>query len=155
MTTNIQYLSQEKINELKAELNDLKTKKRKEITESLEFAKSLGDLSENAEYQEAREMQANVEQRISDLEAILKDAIIVSTNHKDIVGMGSTVIVKVEPGKETKEFQVVGSEEANVLVGKISNLSPLGTALVGKKVGSTVTVNTPKGAVQYKILEVK
>lgn len=155
MTTNIQYLSQEKLNELRAELNELKTVKRKEVTESLEFAKSLGDLSENAEYQEAREMQANCEQRITDLETILKDAIVVSSDNKGIVGMGSVVVVKTEPGNEKKEFQVVGSEETNVLAGKISNLSPLGMALVGKKVGSTVTVNTPKGATQYKIVEIK
>ncbi|HBM46085.1 MAG: transcription elongation factor GreA [Parcubacteria group bacterium GW2011_GWF2_38_76] len=155
MTTNVQYLSQEKLNELRAELDDLKTRKRKEITESLEFAKSLGDLSENAEYQEAREMQAGVEQRITDLEAILKDAVVVSADHKGIIGMGSIVVVKTEPGKETKEFQVVGSEEANVIMGKISNLSPIGMALVGKKVGMTITVNTPKGAIQYKIIEIK
>lgn len=155
MTTNVQYLSKEKIDELRAELNDLKTRKRKEITESLEFAKSLGDLSENAEYQEAREIQANVEQRIADLEAILKDAVIVSADNKGIVGMGSIVVVKTEPGKETKEFQVVGSEETDILAGKISNLSPLGMALVGKKSGSVVTVNTPKGSVQYKITAIK
>lgn len=155
MTKNIQYLSQEKINELKAELENLKTVKRKEITESLEFAKSLGDLSENAEYQEAREMQANVEQRIMDLEEILKEAVVVSTDHRGVVGMGSVVVVKVGSDKETKEFQVVGSEEANVIVGKISNLSPIGTALMGKKVGATVTINTPKGVVEYKIVEIK
>jgi transcription elongation factor GreA len=155
MIKNIQYLSQEKIDELKAELEDLKTRKRKEITESLEFAKSLGDLSENAEYQEAREMQANVEQRIMDLEEILKEAVVVTTDHKGIVGMGSVVVVRVGAGKESKEFQVVGSEEANVAVGKISNLSPLGIALMGKKEGSAVTVNTPKGPVEYKIVEIK
>ena len=155
MTQNIQYLSQEKFDELKRELEELKTKKRKEVTESLEFAKSLGDLSENAEYQEAREMQANVEQRIVDLEAILKDAVIVSGNSKDVVGMGSKVVVRNEAGKETKEFQVVGSEESNIMIGKISNISPLGSSLMGKSVGDIVTVNTPKGSVQYKILEIK
>ena len=153
MTSNIQYLSQDKLNELKKELEELKTKKRKEVIESLEFAKSLGDLSENTEYQSAREMQANVEQRISELESILKDAVIVSGNSKDVVGMGSVVVVKTD--KDTKQFQVVGSEEANVIIGKISNNSPLGQALVGKREGETVSVATPKGNVQYKIIEIK
>lgn len=155
MTKNIEYLSQQKFGELKKELEELKTKKRKEVTESLEFAKSLGDLSENAEYQEAREMQVNVEQRISDLEAILKDAVILSGAGKDSISMGSKVVLKVEPGKETKEFQIVGSEESNISLGKISNLAPLGAALVGKKVGDIVSVTTPKGIVQYKIVEIK
>ena len=155
MTSNIQYLSEDKIKELKKELEELVNKKRKEVIESLEFAKSLGDLSENAEYQEAREMQANVEQRIIDLEAILKDAIVVSGNSKDVVGMGSVVIVRNEANKESKQFQVVGSEETNIVLGKISNVSPLGTALIGKRVGEVVSVNTPKGTVQYKIIEIK
>lgn len=155
MTSNIQYLSEDKIKELKKELEELVNKKRKEVIESLEFAKSLGDLSENAEYQEAREMQANVEQRIIDLEAILKDAVVVSGNSKDVVGMGSVVIVRNEANKESKQFQVVGSEETNIVLGKISNVSPLGTALIGKRVGEVVSVNTPKGNVQYKIIEIK
>jgi len=154
MTQNIEYLSQEKFEELKKELDILKTKKRKEVTESLEFAKSLGDLSENAEYQEAREMQANVEQRISLLENLLKDAVILSANSKDLVGLGSIVVV-TNDAKEVKQFQVVGSEESDISMGKISNISPLGSSLMGKKAGDVVVVNSPKGPIQYKIKEIK
>lgn len=155
MIKNIQYLSQEKFNELKKELEELKTVKRKEVTESLEFAKSLGDLSENAEYQEAREMQVNVEQRVAVLENIIKDAVIVSANNKDFIGMGSIIVVKNEADKEAKQFQIVGSEESDILTGKISNVSPLGAALMSKKVGEVVSLTTPKGPVKYKIIEIK
>ncbi len=155
MNQNIEYLSQQKFDELKKELETLKTIKRKEITESLEFAKSLGDLSENAEYQEAREMQVNVEQRISELETMLKDAIILSENSKDLVCLGSTVTVLRENEKEEKEFMVVGSEESNVAIGKISNISPIGSALMGKKEGDTISVLTPGGVVKYQIKKIK
>lgn len=154
-TKDIQYLSEEKFNELKKELEDLTTIKRKEIAENLGFAKSLGDLKENAEYHEAREAQANLEDRISLLEKILKEAVIVSGNNKDAVGLGSVVSIKNESNKETKKFQIVGSEEAKILAGKISNTSPLGYSLMGKKVGSIINVTTPKGQVQYKIVEIK
>ncbi|MEI6296465.1 MAG: transcription elongation factor GreA [bacterium] len=155
MNTNVQYLSPEKIKELKAELEELVIKKRKEVVESLEFAKSLGDLSENAEYQEARELQRNVEERVAEIETILKNVVVVSGHTKGLVGMGSVVELNNEKTKDSKKYQVVGSEESNVSLGKISDVSPLGSALIGKKVGDIVTVNTPKGAVQYKITEIK
>ncbi len=155
MNKNIEYLSREKFEELKKELDNLVTVKRKEITESLEFAKSLGDLSENAEYQEAREMQANVEQRILEIEKLLKEAVILSSGDKNIVGIGTTVVVSLGDKKETRELKIVGSEEADALSGKISNVSPLGSSLFGKKVGDVVSVTTPKGQTKYKIVELK
>lgn len=150
-----QYLSKEKYNELAKELEFLRTEKRKEVAEKLEFAKSLGDLSENAEYQEARDEQANVEDRIMNLEAILKSAEIVSQKSGGTVGIGSTVVVKKKGAKEEKEFQIVGSEEVDMTSGKISNKSPLGSALLNKAKGDEATVSTPSGEVKYTIVNVK
>lgn len=150
-----QYLTKEKIEEFKKELETLRTTRRKEVAESLEYAKKLGDLSENAEYQEAREEQAEVEDRINHLEAILKTAIIIDERHSDTVGIGSTVQVQKEGESDTKKYKIVGSEEANMLEGKVSNLSPLGQALMNKKKGDTVAFNTPKGKVSYKILSIE
>lgn len=153
MTDNTKYLTPEKFKELEKELDDLKTKKRKEVAYNLEYARSLGDLSENAEYQEAREMQATVEDRIAIIENTLKTAEIVSDHRSDVVSMGSTVTVeKNGGGKQT--FTIVGSEEVNTSLGKISNHSPIGSALVGKKKGDEVSIKTPKGVVSYRIVSV-
>lgn len=151
-----QYLTKEKIEEFKKELDTLRTTRRKEVAESLEYAKKLGDLSENAEYHEARSEQAEVEDRINHLEAILKTAITIADDRQgDTVGIGSTVQVVKEGESENKKYKIVGSEEANMLEGKVSNLSPLGQALIGKKKGDTVGFNTPKGKVNYKILSIE
>jgi transcription elongation factor GreA len=149
-----QYLTSEKMQEFKKELNFLKTEKRKQVAENLEYAKKLGDLSENAEYHEARQVQAEVEDRISHLENILKTAIVLDEGSVsgDIVRIGSSVKVQKEGEKETREYKIVGSEEADMAQGKVSNLSPLGVALVGKKKGDKVTVNTPKGKTVYTLL---
>jgi len=150
-----EYLTREKFEELKNELTNLKTVRRKEIAESLEYARSLGDLSENAEYQEAREMQAATEERIAKLESILKSAKIVAHKEGDVVSMGSTVTIQKEGAKEAREYKIVGSEEANVHERKISYLSPLGEALMGKKKGGDFTFMTPNGKQHYKIIDVK
>lgn len=150
-----EYLTQEKFNELQMELHDLKTVKRKEIAEHLEHARSLGDLSENAEYHEAREDQAQVEARILQLETILKNAVIVKHASGDIVEIGSEVVVTKEGENTPNTFTLVGSEEADISVGKISHNSPLGGALFGKKKGETFEFQTPKGTVKYKIVDVK
>ncbi len=150
-----EYLSREKFDELKKELDHLKTVRRKEIAESLEYARSLGDLSENAEYQEARELQAAAEERIGKLEAILKSAKIMNHKQGDIVSMGSTVQIRKEGEKETHEYKVVGSEEANVHERKISYLSPLGEALMGKKKGDSFIFTTPNGKQSYSIVSVE
>jgi len=152
-----EYLTKEKYEELKKELNFLITTRRKEIANQLEFAKSLGDLSENAEYHEAREQQAISEDRIRKIESVLKNAEIISGHKKnDVVEVGSTVIVKKEREKENKEFTLVGSEEADTALGKISHNSPLGHALRGMKKGEEFVFQTPNGSkLKYKVISIK
>lgn len=155
MSDEKQYLSKEKYKELMTELETLKTVKRKEIAEKLEYAKSLGDLSENAEYQEAREEQASVEDRILNLEAILKSAEIVSKTSGSTIGIGSKVTVRKGSERTDREYTIVGSEEADAALAKISNKSPIGEALIGKKKGEEVICHTPGGDIKYKVMDVK
>jgi transcription elongation factor GreA len=150
-----ELISQEKFEELKKELEFLHTTRRKEVAEQLEYARSLGDLSENAEYQEAREMQAAVEERVQKLEAILKNAKIVTAGKSDIIGMGATVVVQKQGGDDKHTYHLVGAEEADMMAGKISYHSPLGNALLGKKKGDEFSFHTPKGTQKYKILKVE
>ncbi len=152
MTTD--YLSKEKHAELTAELEDLKMTRRKEVAERLEFAKSLGDLSENAEYHAAREEQAEIEDRITQLENLLKNSEIIAIHHSVAVEIGSALTVE-KMGEGTKlKLMIVGSEETDVHNGKISSQSPIGAALLGKKKGETAEVQTPKGTVTYKIISI-
>lgn len=153
MTGEKQYLSREKYDELKKELDQLTHQRRKEIAEQLEAAKSLGDLSENAEYHAAREAQVAVEERVMAIEEVLKNAVIMSSKHKtDSVGIGSVVTLK--KGKEEKTYTIVGSEETDIGSGKISNKSPLGGAMFGKKQGDTFTYKTPQGDVRCEIIAI-
>lgn len=154
MTENTKYLTTEKFKELEKELIELKTTRRKEVAANLEYARSLGDLSENAEYQEAREMQATIEDRIASIENTLKTAEIVSDHRSDVISMGSTVTVEKQSDKSTQKWKIVGSEEVNTTEGKISNHSPIGSVLIGKKKGDIVAVTTPRGQVSYKIVAV-
>ncbi len=156
MSTEVQYLTTEKFDELKKELDQLKTERRKEVAEQLEYAKRLGDLSENAEYHQAREEQAIVEDRIGRLEDLLKNAVIAASSGGDIITVGSTARLTKE-GDNTRSFiyTIVGSEEADMAQGKISNASPLGAALIGHKAGDVVSVATPKGKVDYTIELIK
>ncbi len=149
------FLTQEKFEELKKELDHLKTVRRKEVAESLEYARSLGDISENAEYQEARDMQAAIEERIQYLEQVIKEAKIVANPKKgDVVGLSSEVTIQKEKEKETHTYVIVGSEEANIHEHKLSYLSPLGEALMGKAKGDTFTFETPGGKQTYTLLKV-
>ena len=150
-----ELMSQEKFEELTKELNELRTTRRREVAQQLEYARSLGDLSENAEYQEAREMQAEVEERIGKLENILKNAKIVRAGKGDTVSMGSLVIVQPLQGLERHTYTIVGAEEADILAGKVSYHSPLGAALLGKKKGDEFSFHTPRGTQKYKILKVE
>jgi len=150
-----EYLTKDKFEALEKELEHLKKTRRKEVAESLEYAKSLGDLSENAEYQEAREMQENLEERIAKLEAVLQSAVIVSERHGGNVGVGSTVVVKRAGENATRTYRIVGSEEANTAEGKISNRSPLGVALIGKKKGEMASFMAPKGNISYEIVSIE
>jgi transcription elongation factor GreA len=150
------YLTPEKFEELKKELENLKTVRRKEVAESLEYARSLGDLSENAEYQEARDMQAAIEERINYLEQVIKEAKIVAHDKKgDIVGLGSVVTIQKDKDKANHTYTIVGSDEANIHQGKLSYLSPLGEALMGKGKGDAFTFETPVGKQSYKVLKVE
>jgi|SRR3989344_1176951 len=150
-----EYLTKEKFNELEQELAFLKTAKRKEVADALEYAKSLGDLSENQEYQEARDAQAVLEDRIKHLEQVLKIAAIVSTQNSNIVAVGSVVTVEKEGDKSHKSYTIVGSEEANVAKGLISIRSPLGVGAMGKKKGDSFSFETPSGTMSYKIIDIK
>jgi len=150
---NDQIISQEGYDKLKEELDNLTTVKRKEIAERIERAKELGDLSENAEYSEAKDAQALNEGKILELMGILKNVTVVqSVNGGDEVLMGSKIIVKSDKGE--KEYTIVSFNEADPLNGKISNESPLGVAFLHKKKGDIVEVQTPKGVVKYKIMKI-
>jgi transcription elongation factor GreA len=156
MTDQQSFLTPEKFTELRHELDHLKTVRRKEVAESLEYARSLGDLSENAEYQEARDMQAAIEERITHLEKVIKEAKIVSHDKKgDIVVMGSTVTIVKDKEKDGRTYTMVGSEEANIHDHKLSYLSPLGEALMGKAKGDEFIFETPTGKQKYKVLKVE
>lgn len=148
------YITEEKKKELEAELEHLKGPKRKEVLDVLAYAKSLGDLSENAEYHQAREDQGKLEARIKEIEHILKSSQIAGKAGGDTIGIGSKIVVQKEGDKEKRDFILVGSQEADMAEGKISNRSPFGEALFGKKKGDVVSFETPKGKVNYKILDV-
>ena len=149
------YLSRESIESLKKKLQELKTKKRREIAQRLQEAKDLGDLSENAEYFEAKEAQSLNENRIAELEELLKNVVMIETSSKeDIVRIGSTIEVKSDKnGAEV--FSIVGSAEAKPQEGKISNESPLGRAFLGRKIGEEIEIKTPSGITKYKIIKIE
>jgi len=148
----MKYISPEKFKELRETLNKLR-ENRKEISKQIQEAQERGDITESAEYAEAKESQAFNEGKIKELEQFLGEAIIVTKKHKcDYVEVGCTVIVKNSESK--KEFVLVGSEEANPSQGMISNESPLGRAFLGKKKGEEVIVQTPNGKIHYKILDI-
>ncbi len=156
--SNTEYLSKEKFKQLTAELDELKSKKRKEIAEELEFAKSLGDLSENAEYHDAREAQATLEERISQLESVLASAQIVGEHHSSVAEVGSVVTIQKvgdKSDKAKKKYSIVGSEEADYETGKISFKSPLGEALLGKKKGDEFEFKAPAGSVKYVVVSIE
>ena len=137
--------------ELEVELEQLKSR-RGEIADKIAEARDYGDLSENAEYDAAREEQGLVESRIAEIEDILMNADLIKGGSKSKVGLGSTVELKT--GKKTVVYTVVGPVEANPLEGKISDESPIGEAIFGKKVGDTATITTPKGEVTYEIVKI-
>jgi transcription elongation factor GreA len=149
------YLSKEKFDELTTELEHLKTVRRREIAEQLEYARSLGDLSENAEYEEARNLQAASEDRIRIIENELARARIIEHTKGNAVSLGSVVTIQKQGEKEEHVYEIVGSAEANMQEHKISHLSPLGSALMEKKKGELFTFETPKGSQKYKIVAIK
>ncbi len=142
---------------LEEELEDLKVVKRKEVAEKIKEAREQGDLSENAEYDSAKEEQRDIEARIEELEGILKNAEVVIDEDYDAesINVGCDVKVYDMTYEEEIEFKIVGSTEANSLEGKISNESPVGKALIGKKVNDIVDVETQAGVMQYKVLQIE
>lgn len=148
-----EYVSPEGLEKLKKELEELKTVRRREIAERLEAAKALGDLSENAEYQEAKETQSLNESTIQELEDMLRNAVVIKKpTNATTVQIGSTIQVDSEHGRE--QFTIVGSEEADPLSGKISNESPMGGAFLGHAPGETIAIKSPRGNTSYKILKI-
>ncbi len=149
-----ELLTKENKEALELELKELSGPRRKEIISAVEYAKSLGDLSENAEYHAAREAQGKLEDRIQQIEYTLKYGEVVERSSDGSITVGSTVIVTKAGETNTRTFQIVGSEETDMLSGKISYKSPIGQALHGHKAGEVVTVATPKGDTEYKIISV-
>ena len=150
-------MSAEGLKDLEKQLEYLKNVRRAEVAQKLKEARSFGDLSENAEYDAAKDEQRDIEARIEELEAILKNAEVVVEDEVDLnkINVGCAVKVYDITFDEEMEFKIVGSTEANSLEGKISNESPVGKALIGKKVGDVVAVETQAGVIQYKVLDIK
>ncbi len=147
------YLTKERLEEIKKEVEDLKNKKRVEVAERLRSAKEYGDLSENAEYAQAREEQASVETKIFELEELLQKASIIQKSESKVVRVGSTVTVK--KGGETFRYSIVGSYEAKPEEGRISDESPFGRAFINHAAGETITLKAPSGPVVYEIIKVE
>ena len=152
--TNEIYLTSEGFLKLEEELNEAKKVKRPEIIEAIKEARALGDLSENAEYSSARENQAKLEARIKELEYTLEHAIIIENNNDGKVKVGSVVKIKYDDDDEEEEYTIVGTNEADPFQNKISNESPIALAVMGKKEGDTVSVESPNGSFDIKILKV-
>ncbi|MGI5949423.1 transcription elongation factor GreA [Peptoniphilus sp.] len=147
------FFTPEGLEKIENEIEYLKTVRRKEVSERIKVALGYGDLSENSEYDEAKNEQAQVEERIAKLELMVRNAKIIDENdlNTDVVNIGSTVIVKELDSGDEDEYTIVGSAEADPLDGKISNESPVGSALIGKKVGDVVEVEVPDGFINYEI----
>ncbi len=142
---------------LEDELENLRVVKRKEVAGKIKEAREQGDLSENAEYDAAKDEQRDIEARIDEIEKILKNAEVVVEEEVDLekINVGCTILVHDDEYDEEIEFKIVGSTEANSLQGKISNESPVGQALIGKKVGDVVDVETPAGNIRYTVLKIE
>ena len=145
------------LKKLEEELHDLKVVKRKEVAEKIKEAREQGDLSENAEYDAAKDEQRDIEARIEEIEKRLKNAEVVVEDEVDLdrISVGCKVKVHDYDFEEDMELKIVGSTEANSLEGKISNESPVGKALIGAKKGQTVQVEMPSGVMEYKVLEIE
>ena len=152
---NTVYLTQEGLKELKEELDDLINNKRPANIEAIKEARSLGDLSENAEYDAARNEQAQIEARIQQLEKMLENVSIITEVNTDTVSIGNTVSIKYVDDDEEDEYKIVGSQEADPFESKISNESPIAQALFNHKVGDIVTVESPNGSYDVEIVEIK
>ncbi len=153
MADKISYMTSEGLDKLKSELEYLKTTRRRELAQRIETAKNMGDLSENAEYHDAKDALSFVEGRVREIEDMLKNASVISSDSQgDKVRIGTTVEVEVRGVKKT--YKIVGASEANPIEGLISNESPLGSAFLGQSVGQSFEVETPGGTTTYKVLSI-
>ncbi|RPF55547.1 transcription elongation factor GreA [Aquisalibacillus elongatus] len=150
------YMTEEGLEKLEQELNELKTVRRPEVVERIKVARSFGDLSENSEYDAAKDEQAFVESRVAQVENMIRNAVIIENDEEsnDTVQLGKTVKFVELPDGDEEEYQIVGSAESDPFEGRISNDSPMAQSLLGKKVGEQVTVQTPGGEIDVKIVEV-
>lgn len=148
------YLTKKGLDELKEELENLKTVRRPEVIAALKDARALGDLSENAEYDAAREAQREVEGKIVELEALLENVIVIEDVKTDKVSVGTNVKIKYIEDNEIEEYSIVGSKEADPFQNKISNESPIAQAILGLEVGKVVTVDSPNGKYNVEIVEI-
>ena len=141
---------------LESELEELKVVKRKEVAVKIREAREQGDLSENAEYDAAKDEQRDIETRIEEIEKLLKNVEVVDEDEVDLdkISVGCTVVLYDNEFEEEVEYKIVGSTEANSLAGKISNESPLGKALMGRKVGDNIEVNAQAGVIEYEVLKI-
>lgn len=150
------YMTKEGLEKLERELQQLKTERRQEVVERIKVAREFGDLSENSEYDAAKDEQAFVESRIASVEKMIRNAVIIENDHQNpnMVGLGKTVTFQELPDGEEESYTIVGSAEADPFEGKISNDSPIAKSLLGKEVGEQVTVPTPGGDIHVKIINV-
>ena len=150
-------LTKEGYENLKSEIEYLSTEKRREVAERIKIAREFGDITENAEYDDAKNEQAMLEARIAKLEERIAAARVIEKKEiaKDVVSVGAKVRLRDVDAKQTVEYHIVGSAEANPVEFKLSNESPVGRAIIGHKKGETVEVTTPRGSMKYKILEIK
>ena len=151
--STVSYYTAEGLKHLKDELDQLKSIERPKASQAIAEARDKGDLSENAEYDAAREEQGLVETRVAEIEDILQQAEIIKSGSRSVIGLGSVVQLKSKEKEVT--YQLVGPVEANPLEGKISNESPIGVELVGKKVGDSATISTPKGDMTYEVIKIQ
>lgn len=156
MTEKQVFLTAEGLEKIEAELDELKSVRRKEIAERIKVALSFGDISENSEYDQAKNEQAQLEERIAKLEMMLRNAKLIEEDSitTDVVSIGSKVMVKDLEYDEEMEYLIVGSAEADPYNGKISNESPLGNALLGGKLGDVLDVQVPDGVINYEIVNI-
>lgn len=148
------FLTQEGLEEIKKELDEYKLVKRPEVIQALKDARAQGDLSENAEYDAARNNQAEIEARIRELEYMIEKAVIITEVNKDVVSIGTKVTIEYVDDDETEEYSIVGSKESDPFANKISNESPIAKAIMGAKVGDIVSVDSPNGKYDVKIIAI-
>jgi len=148
------YLTEEGLAELKKELDVLKLEKRPEVIAALKDARAQGDLSENAEYDAARNEQAQIESKIKELETMIESAVIIKEISTDVVSIGTKVTIKYIEDDEEEEYSIVGSQEADPFNNKISNVSPIAKAIMGKRAGDKVLVDSPNGKYEVEIIKI-